>query len=409
MDTVVAGLALAYFFSGARSQDLKALSLQNGGEETAEAKQEAAEAKQEAAETKKKEAAEAKKKEAAKKEANKEGVVDVTKNYDNEGYDSMSLDHNRNLYFIESIKGMKDIIQLINEGKEQPRRRPRSQGTDFLEIGPGADAKLTKMILNDQVGDKPTFMTVTAIESNRRSYEEAKKELDKFNTRRKRATIYHGDANKVLGSQLKESKFACVVMEIIGFVASCEGQCSLLRSVTPHLRDPPLAVPARFGTFLCPFTGKRFDYQVPFRVRNKSADKHLKKSELHLKDCLTVEDWDATNIEQNVQDDSSRVFESTVDLPENSTALVGFIKLRNDHNWCSSGHWTEKNRATNWDLFVIPLPETVTRGSLRLKSTVKAFTTQPEYLLEFSGDEVSFSVGLKFPDMFDTELMPRIG
>lgn len=361
MDTVVAGLALAYFCSGARAQNLQAFRMQKGGQESSK--------------------------------TTFEGVVGATANYDDEGYDSMSLDHNRNRYFIDSINGVKDNV------------------TDFLEIGPGADAKLTKMIMEDQIGDQPRFPTVTAIESNKYSFEEAKKKLKKYNARRrKRATVMYGDANEVLGKKLEGSPFGCVVMEIIGFVASCEGQCSLLRSVTPHLRKDAFAVPARFGTFLCPYTGGRFGHQVPFRIRNLSANKHLEKSKLHPEQRLTVEDWEAVKIEEGVQGDSSRVFESTVDLPEDSTALVGFIELRNGDLWCSSGHWTGKNGATNWDLFVIPLPEGVTQGPLSLTSTVRAFTTEPTYTLAFSAGETgSFSVELKFPDMFDTQRMPRIG
>lgn len=128
-----------------------------------------------------------------------------------------------------------------------------------------------------------------------------------------------------------------------------------------------------------------------------------------------VQDWDARNIEEGVRGDSSRVFESTVDLPENSTALVGYIELRNDIElsngelWCSSGHWAGANGATNWDLLVIPLPEGITQGPLSLKSTVKAFTTEPNYALDFSaGETSSFSVELEFPKMFGTQCMPRL-
>ena len=285
-----------------------------------------------------------------------EGVAGATIAYNNEGYVSMSMDHNRNRYFIKSINKIKESVD------------------DFLEIGPGADAKLTDMILDDPIGAQPRFMmidgepklrltTVTAIESNEDSFWKAREYLQKYNTKNPRATVIYGDANELL-EEYTGPKFGCVVMEIIGFVASCEGQCSLLRSVAPHLRPGAFAVPARFGTFLCPYTGERFfdDDQVPFRVRNRSADNHLEKSELHPGKRLTLEDWDAKNIEEGVQSDSSRVFESTVDLPEQSTALVGFIELHNEDQWCSSGHWTRRNRATNWDLFVVPLPEGITQG-----------------------------------------------
>ena len=116
-------------------------------------------------------------------------------------------------------------------------RREEWGRSRFLEIGPGADAKLTHYILSARPEVAPaqqTSSSVTAIESNHNRFEKARVELERYNRRRGgRATVILGDALTILPALDEEG----VVRR------SCYGnhrlRCVLRRAVSLATRGQP--------------------------------------------------------------------------------------------------------------------------------------------------------------------------
>ena len=300
----------------------------------------------------------------------------------------------------------------------------REGAVSYVEVGPGADAKLTRYILD--VGRRvgmPDDTRVVAIEANARSLEKAREELRRYGG--DRVQLRGGDAAKLLPGMRAD----CLVAEVVGFVASCEGQCRLVRaasSLFPSSSAHSLLsrfVPLRFGTFLCPYSGP---VSSPlgeegdatgglYRCRHTSFRRKFGTKHVDPSLRLVLEEWDSASIvaaegrggvPTEAEGDESllspRVFESHVMLSTPATAFVGFIELRQREEeegvFCSSAPWAEAaHRATNWDVSVLQLPRPM-RGRVSLRSEVSAFGPTPTYALSFEDEEgtrVRFRFGLR--------------
>ena len=297
-------------------------------------------------------------------------VAEMTDAYDEEGYESMSMDTYRNRYFIMAIASI------------------RNQGlSDFIEIGPGADAKLTHYILgsrSDIVNAKfRDASKVLAIETNRKSFDKATQSLRHY---KNRAKVIHGDAVKVLANASGQL-FDCLVAEVIGFVASCEGQCRLVYTVKPFIKPAGKFVPRRFSTYLVAYTGElpaavRKDNII--RVRHRAFTRLFKNKHVEKNIILTLEEWDSETIEAAMP----ATFHSTAKMPFGVTSLIGYIRLdqgKSSDAWCSSAPWhAKKHRATNWDIFVIKLPPHFSGSKMHLESKTSTFQDNPHYSLKFT-------------------------
>lgn len=296
-----------------------------------------------------------------------ETVTTITDAYDNEGYASMSMDTYRNRYFIEAI-----LHARLNGASR------------FLEIGPGADAKLTQYVLNidDRLRRPPsTPVSVTAIEVNPSSFEKAHSIIGN------RANLVLGDAVEVL--KTNANSFDCMLAEVIGFIASCEGQCRLLRAVAPHIQREkgPMCIPQIFGTYLCAYSGSEPKVNAFHRCRHRAFERFYAKAHVNPRDRLTMEEWNADEVCASKRNEYS--FDTSMEVTD-ACALVGFIELRqytsDQRVMCSSAPWeSRKHRAENWDVFVIPLNGRIS-GLIRLCSSPCVFSAQPSYDLKIHYD-----------------------
>ena len=299
-----------------------------------------------------------------------ETVTAMTDAYDDEGYASMSMDTYRNRYFIQAIMHAR-----------------KNGASRFLEIGPGADAKLTQYVLNvdDRLLRPPSMpVSVTAIEVNPKSFTKAQSILGD------RANLVLGDAVEVL--KTNSNSFDCMLAEVIGFIASCEGQCRLLRAVAPHMGEP-MCIPQIFGTYLCAYSGNEPAVDAFHRCRHVAFHRFYKKAHVNTHARLTMEEWNANEVCMSNRTDYT--FDTSMEVTD-ACALVGFIELRQitseERVMCSSAPWeTRKHRAENWDVFIIPLKSRIS-GPIRLRSSPHVFSAQPSYDLEIHhGGSVTYT------------------
>ena len=165
--------------------------------------------------------------------------------YDVEGYGSMSGDIHRNRAFQRAFA---DFSEMRRQQHNAKKHRP---GYDVLEIGPGADAFLTKMLLRTNPD-----LRILAVEGNARAAERAIISL-------RDAGFFAGSVDVIndLASDAPAWDFALIVHEILGYFASREGVCHVMRDLRARL--PPSKtrkfIPSCFGTFYSPvhITGSR--------------------------------------------------------------------------------------------------------------------------------------------------------
>lgn len=318
--------------------------------------------------------------------AARDSVLSATTLYDQEGHGSMNVDLARNRYFIKAI----DEAWL--------------QGaSNFLEIGPGANAKLTMLILNVDtrlldhplgierraVEDEGAFVTrsrshagstrprVTAIEFNPRSAAKARQLVGN------RCVVMEGDAATLLSNgSVSASDFDCILAEVIGLVASCEGQCRLLMAAGPQA-EPLVHIPAQFGTYFCA-SSEEARLDEPYRRRRRGFG----SSRVAGGARLTLEFWDAKEIckmANTLTEASERKFITTISVSD-AKCLIGFVELRQEGSphpvWCTSAPWAETTHAAlNWDLLVLPLSRRVS-GRIRMVSDVRPFGLHPSYQIQ---------------------------
>jgi len=290
-------------------------------------------------------------------------VIQATGLYDTEGYDSMSLDRFRNLFFLKSI------IQACSVNNCR----------SFIEFGTGAHAKLTKMILDIHRHIGNCDAHVITYEVNPASARSAHRLLASYGARVK---LVLGD---IVDMQTMDVAHDCLIGEVIGCIASCEGQCRILS----RLRDCQVRcyIPGRFGTYACAYTGVTPALSCPHRCRGRTFARIYGNKHVQQTSQLTIEEWTARDVHLYGCHNEPFVSEIVV---RDASAIVSFIVLdqSTDCLTCSSAPWTERRaRAENWDVFVFPLTQRVT-GRLRMRSLVNAVSVDPSYRIQcFDGDD----------------------
>jgi hypothetical protein len=146
--------------------------------------------------------------------------------YNDEGYECMSHDAVRNVRYDLAVS------QRVREGKRK-----------WLEIGPGAHAKLTKMVLKNH------GTTVVAVEGNPLAAEEAKHQLAGFGDAAKVICGLSTDAHAI--QQIRGASYT-LVQEILGLLASSEGICAILADLRKSAIQLDALVPTRAATFCAP-------------------------------------------------------------------------------------------------------------------------------------------------------------
>lgn len=120
----------------------------------------------------------------------------------------------------------------------------------WLEVGPGADAVLTLMVLHSQ-----RDTSVTAVEVNDKAVTKARLHL-KTAGLAPRARILSGlSTNKHVASLANAfGPFDAIVHELIGLLAGSEGAAYLLQQlkIDYHLSGSVVQVPCAAATFFCP-------------------------------------------------------------------------------------------------------------------------------------------------------------
>jgi hypothetical protein len=181
-----------------------------------------------------------------------DSIQSATSIYDKEKYSSMTSDVNRNRVYQKGIK-LAIETQILNCPLQ------------ILEIGPGADAVLTKMILACK-----TPMFLTAIEGNPKSATSAIVALRNYD--KKRFQVMQGNSNNdKFKSFFKSHTFDILVQEILGFIASSEGIAYIINDFHEKNKKSKniVMIPGSAATFysLCFITQK--EIQSHFRRRTE--------------------------------------------------------------------------------------------------------------------------------------------
>lgn len=338
-------------------------------------------------------------------------AIAVVDEYDNEGYGSMNQDTKRNIYFIRAI------IALRNDGVK-----------GFLEIGPGADAFLTKTAIlntnNSEVRlDVLQDSRVLAIEANKNSFEKATQVLRKRGYG-ERATVLLTESNEETLEYIESKKLAekrdwpeAFVAEIIGFIASLEGQCTILRTLSSVLHGVQHFVPRLFGTFLSPCTmtlTEEMQSLDHWRVPNRHAGGNaLPRESVSTHQPFVLEWWDSVDHEQ-WKEGKAVCFTSSTTLPAGTTCLAGSIVLSQDpglEDWCTSAIWAESNalKAKSWDLAVFKLPYPISKDErATVISVVQPFLGNPTYRITLEVDDERVMDRVFDTDTLIGETFPRI-
>lgn len=159
-------------------------------------------------------------------------LADMCAVYDDEGYAVMTQDTARNAAFRAAIAA------AVAAGC-----------TAWLELGPGADAVLTRMVLAASPATR-----IVAVEGNRRSAAAAERALAAVGCGR--AKIVHALSTDfdVAGDEDIATTIHAVLHEVLGYFASCEGVVFAARDWLR--RRSPLRcaawLPSTFGTFYAP-------------------------------------------------------------------------------------------------------------------------------------------------------------
>lgn len=162
--------------------------------------------------------------------------------YYNNRYESMNNDVYRNNFFRAAIA---KFSQRYNK---------------WLEIGPGADGYLTKIVLTANPQNN-----VTAVEGSSAACRKILKKLETF-IRKGRLRVYEGLAGTIdLGE-----KHEVLLAELLGHWGSSEGYVEVLRQCGLKYHPFDDAIPRYFGTFIVPVDLTRARYLVPTMVGNKA-------------------------------------------------------------------------------------------------------------------------------------------
>lgn len=173
----------------------------------------------------------------------------------------MTHDTNRNRAY---AAGIKNVVNAISEGGKLRKKSAESMPLRrlgpslWLEIGPGAHACLTQMVLQHD-GTR-----IIAVEGNSGAAKGAEKIL-KSRGLHQRVTIHSGlSTDPMITAKLQDVRFDAVVQELLGYFAGSEGggycMAKLLDDV-PGITSSIL-VPSCSGSFLCPALVTEADLNV---------------------------------------------------------------------------------------------------------------------------------------------------
>lgn len=167
-------------------------------------------------------------------------------NYNEEGYGNMTLDFPRNTRYRAAI------LAHVKKNKLK-----------WLEVGPGKDAVLTKMVM--EAGDDEDKDTmILSIEGNDKAVPEARKKLKQYKTRAKLISALSTDQESIDAIHAYGTVQG-IVQEVLGFFASSEGVAYIVAELKKEaaMASTAVYVPTRAATFCCPiyFTQARLGVQ----------------------------------------------------------------------------------------------------------------------------------------------------
>ena len=167
-------------------------------------------------------------------------------NYNEEGYGNMTLDFPRNTRYLAAIR------HHVAKGKLR-----------WLEVGPGEDAVLTKMVMKAG-DDQDTETQILSIEGNAKAVPKARQKLKQYGARARTVSALSTDQDAVDAIHAYGTVQG-IVQEVLGFFASSEGAAFIVAELKKEasLSTASVCVPTRAATFCCPiyFTQQRLGIQ----------------------------------------------------------------------------------------------------------------------------------------------------
>ena len=285
--------------------------------------------------------------------------------YDANQYEVMCCDQYRNTFF----------QQAIDEAS--------TKYTSWLEIGPGADACLTKMVLNYPKN------TITAVEGSHKAYN---KFMTKMNgmIEKKRVTPvsgYAGSANVKLHKQHE-----VLLSELLGHWASSEGYCEVLRQCGIRYPSFKHVIPEFFGTMLVPVDLSETRYITPTMIGEKIVllrDFQFIESRLSKNDQL-MEAYHASQIlrQGDNREPGIKYTSFTVTKAGRMHGFASYLVYGQSNNateWFTSIQ-SKENIASNWNTVFIPLGPIPVLQNDKIECQIKCdiFRQNPQYQFETS-------------------------
>jgi hypothetical protein len=274
--------------------------------------------------------------------------------YDN-NYEIMTNDGYRNAFFREAI-------QEASEGYHR-----------WLEIGPGADGCLTKMVLEASPEN-----TVLAVEGSAPAVKKVTKKMARY-IRTGRLQVVHG----IVGETPQVIESDVLLAELLGHWASSEGYCEVLRASGIKCLD---TIPRYFGTCIVPVDLGLTHRLVPTMVGSKLClFRAFPFADTALAGAQDMEAYSGLALLSRGGDTSPIRTKMKFDIQRGGTfhgfSTYLFYCQQEDRSDLRTSIVNSDNTATNWNHCFLPFgPLEVTPGcSIKLECVCDVFQREPRY------------------------------
>jgi hypothetical protein len=298
--------------------------------------------------------------------------------YYNNRYDCMNNDSYRNRFFKEEIVR---VSKLYNR---------------WLEIGPGADGFLTKLILDENPQN-----VVTAVEGSSLAFQKVCKRLSRYSLKH-RLHLFEGLAGHVS----VPGNFDVFISELLGHWASSEGAPEAYRLCGLNYGVFKEAIPRYFGTCILPVNLTNTRYLTPTVIGSKVTLFRafpFEEAQLSHQHQL-MEYYCAIDLLQRGHDQSPCItkLEWSIEHPSTFHGFCTYLVYGNSDqrdDWYTS-KTSKENVSNNWNHIFIPCdPVQVLPGYIiRCTCTCDVFRAEPQYSFDTTvcyENEVKYSSTLR--------------
>ena len=266
----------------------------------------------------------------------------------------------------------------------------------WFEVGPGADACLSKFVL-----DKYTNSKYIGIETNKFAYESAKKKLKNYsNAKLIKAYV---DTNFVANKALGVPKSVDYILhEIFGTIASSEGVGMVLHKLK-QLYPSSISIPSYAQTFIVPLNLTCSDIIndptliiTPILIRCKIPFDKTEMTSTHA--TLEYLDFDDVILQQ------THITKCIISKNGFISALGIYINI-GFNNVITTSNQDKSNASTNWSNIGLMLPNKVHvkyNQAIVIKSTIDISTTIPSYYIELIVNKDIYTFQINPNDLYGT-------